>query len=80
MAKERFILRYRGQGPGPDDDVARVRELEDAVVVDTSPRMLLVESEPKPLRELVDALPDWVMGPERTYAVPDTRKKVQRRP
>ena len=80
MAKRRFILRYRGEGAGPEDDVARVREIDDAVVVDSSPRMLLVESEPEPLRELVDALPDWVMGPERTYAVPDTRKKVERPP
>ena len=80
MAKERFILRYRGQGTSPDDDVARVRELEEAVVVDSSPRMLLVEAEPEPLRALVDALPEWVMGPEQMYEVPDTRKKVERAP
>jgi hypothetical protein len=80
MAKERFILRYRGPGAGPDDVIARVEELQDATVVDSSPRMLLVESEPEPLRELVDALPDWVMGVEQRYAVPDTRKKVERAP
>ena len=80
MPKERFILRYRGQGAGPDGDIARVQELRDAVVVDSSPRMLLVEADPEPLRALVDALPDWVMGVEQMYTVPDTRKKVERAP
>ena len=76
MAKPRFVLRYRGDGSRPAGDVARVEELAGVVVVDSSSRMLLVESDPEPLRQLVDALPDWVMAPERTYEVPDTRKKV----
>lgn len=76
MAKARFVLRYRGEGPKPDEDVAKVRELAGTVVVDSSSRMLLVESEPEPLRRLVDDLPDWVMDVERTYQVPDTRKKI----
>ncbi len=76
MAKGRFVLRYRGEGAKPDADVAKVRELADAVVVDSSSRMLLVESEPELLRHVVDALPDWVMDVERTYEVPDTRKRV----
>ncbi len=81
MAKGRFVLRYRGEGDKPDDDVAKVQELEGAVVVDASlPRMLLVESEAQPLRRLVDAMPDWVMGVDRIYEVPDTRKKVLRPP
>ena len=81
MAKERFVLRYRGEGTKPDGDVARVRELAGAVIVDaSSPRMVLVESEPGPLRELVDGLDDWVVGTDKTYAVPDTRKKVERAP
>ena len=80
MARTRFVLRYRGEGARPDADVDRVRELADAVVVDSSPRMLLVESEPEALQDLVDALPDWVMGPDRTYQVPDTRKRIERPP
>ena len=80
MARQRFILRYRGEGARPKADVARVRELEDAVVVDSSARMLVVESEPEPLQSLVDELPGWVMGPDVQYAVPDTRKKVERPP
>ena len=81
MAKQRFVLRYRGQGTKPDGDVARLRDLAGAVVLDaTSPRMVLVESEPGPLRDLVDGLDGWVMGADQVYAVPDTRKKVERPP
>lgn len=80
MAKARFVLRYRGDGPKPDADVARIQGLADAAVVDSSPRMLVVEGEPEPLRQLVDGLPDWVMGEDRSYEVPDTRKKIERPP
>ncbi len=77
MATSRFVLRYRGQGSPPSADVARVAELPSAVVVDSSPRMLLVESEAEELRSLVDNLADWVMAPERAFPVPDTRRKVE---
>lgn len=80
MAKARFVLRYRGEGATPEADVDRVRELDDATVVDSSSRMLLVDSHAEPLRRLVDTLPDWVMASEQTYAVPDTREMVERPP
>ncbi len=80
MARTRFVLRYRGEGPKPDADVARVQELGDAVIVNSSSRMLVVEAEPGPLRDLVEGLPDWVMGPDVVYEVPDTHKKVLRPP
>ena len=78
--KPRFVLRYRGDGPAPAADVSRVRGLDDAVVVDSSTRMLLVESEPEPLRQLLGTLPDWIMAPEQQYGVPDTRKRIERPP
>jgi hypothetical protein len=77
VVKPRFVLRYRGEGPLPDTDVARVRELAEAQVVDESSRMLLVESEPDALRALVDTLPEWLMAPEQQYGIPDTRKKIE---
>lgn len=70
------MLRYRGEGTKAAADVARIEALADAVVVDSSPRMLLVECDPEPLRQLVESLPDWVMAPEQAYAVPDTRKRI----
>jgi hypothetical protein len=54
--------------------------LADAVVLDESARMLVVESDADRLGALVDALPDWVMAPDRSYQVPDTRKLVERPP
>lgn len=80
MAKARFVLRYRGEGAPPAADLAQVHGLPGAHVVDSSPRMLVVESDADPLGELVDGLPDWIMAPDQTYAVPDTRKKVERPP
>jgi hypothetical protein len=77
VPKPRFILRYRGDGEIPQADAARVHGLDDAVVVGESPRMLLVESEPEPLRALVESLPDWMMAPEQQYGVPDARKQVE---
>lgn len=77
---DRFVLRYRGPGPPPEADVARVAELPSAVVVDATARMLLVESDGDELRGLVDSLPDWVMAPDRSYEIPDTRKRAQRPP
>lgn len=80
MARSRFVLRYQGEGPLPASDVARVSGLADAEVVDASPRMLLVDSEPAPLEALVDTLANWVMAPEQHYAVPDTRRRPRRPP
>jgi len=80
MGKPRFVLRYRGTGPRPEGDVARVAELPAAVVVEASPRMLLVESDGDALRQLVDSLADWVMAPEQGFPLPDTRKRADRPP
>ena len=76
MVKPRFILRYRGDGDTPEADVAQLRSLSDAEVVDESPKMLLIESEPEALRALIATLADWMMAPEQQYGVPDTRKWV----
>ena len=80
MARSRFVLRYRGEGPLPPADVAQVAGLAGAAVVDSSPRMLLVECDPEPLEALVDALADWVMAPEQHVPLPDTRRRPKRPP
>jgi len=59
---------------------ARVAELPGAVVVEASPRMLLVESDPEELQALVDLLPDWVVAPEQHLPLPDTRQRAERPP
>lgn len=80
MARSRFILRYRGQGRAPDADVTQVSGLAEAVVVDSTAKMLLIESDPAPLQALVDSLDGWVMAPERAFALPDTRRRAERPP
>ena len=80
MAGPRFVLRYRGEGGPPEDDVAKVQALPTTVVIDASPRMLLVEADPEELGALVDSLTDWVMAPEQCFPIPGTRKKAKRPP
>jgi hypothetical protein len=68
----RFILRYRGAGPKPAEDVDRIHHWPHLRVLDdSSPRMLLVEGSPSDLEALVGSLPDWMVSQERTYRVPD---------
>lgn len=74
----RFILRYRGAGAKPAEDVDRIRALPNAKVLDGSPRMLLVEAPEADMRALVDSLPDWVMTEERMIPLPDPRPKLRR--
>jgi hypothetical protein len=76
VARARFVLRYQGEGAPPRADLARVEALPGATVVDSTPEMLLVECEPEPLRQLVEALPSWVVAPEQTYPVPDPRERL----
>lgn len=54
-----------------------MRNLEGVVVVDATPRMLLVESDADALRELVDTLPRWIVAPEQSFGVPDPRPTVE---
>ncbi|MDQ6605530.1 MAG: hypothetical protein M3Z06_03175 [Actinomycetota bacterium] len=81
MAKPRFVLRFQGDGAKPADDVARIRDLPEASIIDeSSARMMLVESREQPLRALVDSLPGWALAPEQTIPLPDTRERIKRPP
>lgn len=81
MAGQTFVLRYRGEGSPPEDDLARIRALPEATIVDESPpRMLLVEAPEGPLRAVVESLSGWIMAREQMLPLPDTRKKVERPP
>ncbi len=75
----RFILRYRGPGQKPAEDVARVRELSEVRVLDdSSPRMLLVEAPAEAKGTLADALPGWLVSEEKTYRIPDPRPRPRK--
>jgi hypothetical protein len=77
---ERYILRYKGRGPKPSEDVERIRSLPNTTVLDDSARMLLVASPESELRTLIDSMPDWVMSPEQITKLPDPHPKILRDP
>ncbi len=82
MANSRFVLRYQGGGAKPDTDVERIRILDGASIIDeSSPGLLLVDVQDEgKLREVVASMAHWVLVPEQTFAVPDTRKRVEQPP
>jgi len=70
-------VRYRGAGTPPAADVARIRGLDGASVVDESPRMLALEAPAESLAALVDELDDWIVAPDASHPLPDTRKRIE---
>ncbi|MDH4220505.1 MAG: hypothetical protein OEW23_17240 [Candidatus Aminicenantes bacterium] len=76
----RFILRYRGEGSKPAEDVNRIRSLQSIKVLDeSSPRMLLVEGAGTRLKALVKSMPEWVLTQERMIPLPDPRQKLRKK-
>jgi hypothetical protein len=78
--QRKFILRFRGRGPVPPEDVERIRALRNTTVLDASSRMLLVEGPEAELKALVAQMPDWLLSEERMFALPDPRPKPRRGP
>jgi hypothetical protein len=74
---ERFILRFKGNGDSPVDDLERIRTLPDLKVVDDSSRMVLVEAPQEVVTKLVETLPEWSLSRERFVPVPDVRPKLR---
>ena len=74
---DRFILRFTGKGEPPAEDIRRIRELSHAQVIDTSPRMLLVEAPSTSLDALVCSMPAWTVSAEHFVPRPDPRPKLR---
>ena len=75
----RFILRYTGAGPTPQAHVIHLKRVPGTKVLDASDKMLLVEGRREDLDSFVHAVAGWVVAPDKTIPVPDTRKKIKRR-
>lgn len=73
----RYILRFRGAGRKPAEDVERVRALPHTTVLDDSSRMLLVEAPAEELETALRDLPDWSMSEEQILTLPDPRPRVR---
>lgn len=76
---DRFILRFTGKGTASDSDLKRIRSAAGVTILeDASPRMLLVETSPEVLDQLIESLPGWISARERMVPLPDPRPKVRR--
>ena len=75
---KRYLLRFRGAGAKPANDVARIRGMRKLKVVDdASGRMMLVEGPTEELTGLLRSMPDWVMSEEQMIPLPNPRQKVR---
>ena len=73
----RLILRFRGSGPKPQADVARITSLPNTTVLDdSSPRMLFVEGPADEVQLIVREMPGWSVSVEQHYSLPDPRPKL----
>ena len=63
----RYVFRYRGRGPAPAADMARIAG--QVRVLDHVARMLLVVASSSQVARLVAALPRWIATEERTFRV-----------
>jgi hypothetical protein len=76
-----FILRFRDSGVIRAEDVQRIRSLPKVTILDeASERMILVDGPEADLRAAVQQMPGWIIVPEQTIPLPDSRKKVRRPP
>lgn len=75
---KRYVLRFRGTGPKPVADVARIRALSKLKVLDDmGGRMMLVEAGAEELTGLLRSMPDWVCAEEHMVPLPDPRQRVK---
>ena len=71
----RYILRFRGPGATPAEDLRLIRSVRGARVIDESNRTLLVEAPDGELRKLVSTMSRWAIGEEHTVPLPDHHPK-----
>ena len=62
-----YVIRYRGRGPAPAADVARI--VGAVHVLDHVSRMLLVEGCAAQMASLAATLPRWLVREERAFAL-----------
>jgi hypothetical protein len=77
MATGKFILRFRGSGDIPAEDVKHISALPDVNIIDSTSRMLFVDAPQDELRSFISSMPEWVMVEERSVPLPDPRPKVR---
>lgn len=73
------MLRFRGKGATPAEDLRRVRDAEGVKVVEEpTTRLMLVDAPEDAMATLGNALPDWLVSPQGPAAkIPDRRERVR---
>jgi|GEM_PF-3957499 len=81
----RYIFRFHPSqdthahcnGCTPEEELTQaIKETEATVIDKASNQMMLVEADASDVAELRQSLPNWIITPERSVPLPDTRKKV----
>ena len=75
----RFIVRFRRDTAARDAIVERLHASAEVVVVEETPKMVLVEANDKALRQLVPDSEDIVIVPERHYERPNPPLSIRKK-
>lgn len=76
-----FILRYTGEGKPDLEQLTAVLDQHEIEIVDDSllPKSALLKADEAKLAQLKNGLDgNWELVPEKTYKVPDTKKKIRK--
>ena len=74
----RFILRYSGAGTPSEELIEQLRSFTGIAVLDSSPRMFLLEGSQADLDRAMRKIAGWRLVPETMTPLPDTRVKLAR--
>ena len=75
----RFIVRFRHDTAARDAIVERLHACPDVIVVEETPKMVLVEANDKALRQLIPDSDDVAIVPERHYERPNPPLTVEKK-
>lgn len=77
MAQERYILRYNGTPQAASEELRQIQSQGDVKIVDGStPKSVLVEASSSVVASIKNLFSNWLVIPEKRYALPDTRAKI----
>ncbi len=74
----RFVLRFSGVGMAPVELARHLRTVAGVKVLDSSPRMFLIESGKPAIDQISEQLSGWQIVPESFTPLPDPRLKIGR--
>jgi len=77
----RYIVRIPTDDPNREKGLGQLKGLPGAVVIDETPRMLLIEGKLLSVKNLLDAVGSssgWQVFPERSLVRPDPRPRIRK--